>query len=321
MEQELLDAFREIDYVCSADRSRQGAMVLGAAGPEPRPLLVALHTWSYDFHHPSSQEFARRCAARNWNLIFPDFRGPNTRPEACGSELAVADIVDAVRYMKEHFPVDAERIYLTGGSGGGYGTLLLAGRHPELWAAASAWCPISDLVAWHRQCRGGSYAHYAEHIEAVCGGDPQCDSAARQEAVKRSALTHLAGAACLPLDISTGIHDGHRGSVPVSQAMNAFNLLAKPEDRFRKEEIECIVRTETIPPHLAAHETEPLYGLEHPLLLRRVSGSVRLNLFEGAHDMLNDAAFAWLEKQRRNCPPDWSVCDGIRLTGGDGLSS
>ena len=103
--------------------------------------------------------------------------------------------------------------------------------------------------------------------------------------------------------------------------MNAFNLLAKPEDRFREEEIEYIVRTETIPPHLAARESEPLYGEEHPLLLRRVSGSVRLNLFEGGHDMFNDAAFAWLEKQRRGCPPDWSVCGGVRNAGDDGLSS
>ena len=181
MEQELLDAFREIDYVCSGDHSRQGAMVLGAAGEAPRPLLVALHTWSFDFRHPSARGFAERCAERNWHLIFPNFRGPNNHPEGCGSELAVSDIVDAVRYMCERFPVDESRVYLTGGSGGGYGTLLLAGRHPELWAAASAWCPISDLVAWHRQCRGGKYAHYSEHIEASCGGDPQSDPAARQE--------------------------------------------------------------------------------------------------------------------------------------------
>ena len=311
---------REILYDCKIDQTRQPAMFRAAEGNDPRPLLVGLHTWSYD-HTDHYEKFASICEQSNWNFIFPEFRGPNWRPEACGSDFVVSDLEDAVRYVCKTANVDKKRIYLCGGSGGGHCSLLLAGRRPDLWTAVSSWCPISDLVAWHRQCRGGSYAHYAEHIEAVCGGDPQCDSAARQEAVKRSALTHLAGAAGLPLDISTGIYDGHRGSVPVSQAMNAFNLLAKPEDRFRKEEIECIVRTETIPPHLAAHETEPLYGLEHPLLLRRVSGSVRLNLFEGAHDMLNDAAFAWLEKQRRNCPPDWSVCDGIRLTGGDGLSS
>ena len=115
MEQELLDAFREIDYVCSGDHSRQGAMVLGAAGEAPRPLLVALHTWSFDFRHPSARGFAERCAERNWHLIFPNFRGPNNHPEGCGSELAVSDIVDAVRYMCERFPVDESRVYLTGG--------------------------------------------------------------------------------------------------------------------------------------------------------------------------------------------------------------
>ncbi len=312
--------FREITYPCKADHSKQGAMIFTAEGRCPRPLAVALHTWSYSFRHPSAMEFATICARRNWNLIFPDFRGPNTRPEACGSELVVSDLEDAVSHMKSVFLIDPDRIYLTGGSGGGYATLLAAGRRPGLWAAASAWCPISDLAAWHAECAGVErFRHYAGHIEAACGGDPRTDPAARKEAVRRSALPTLAEAKELPLDISTGIHDGHRGSVPVSHALRAYNVLAAPEDRFTPEEIDFLVRTETVPPHLAATETEPSYGT-HKLLLRRRSNRVRLNLFEGAHDMLNEAAFSWLARQKRGSEPDWRPNEAAGSEGAEALS-
>ena len=34
--------------------------------------------------------------------IAPDFRGPNIRPEACASKLAIQDVLDAVEYAKKN---------------------------------------------------------------------------------------------------------------------------------------------------------------------------------------------------------------------------
>ena len=43
-----MQAVKEITYPCKFDGSQQPAMFYQAKGPGPRPLLVALHTWSGD---------------------------------------------------------------------------------------------------------------------------------------------------------------------------------------------------------------------------------------------------------------------------------
>ncbi len=283
----------------------QKALFIKAAGDEPRPLLVGLHTWSYDRTN-GSDKYVELCIENNWHFIFPDFRGDNTKPEACGSEMVVSDLEDAVAYMKNTVNVDNARVYLAGGSGGGHCSLLMAGRRPDLWTAVSSWCPISDIAAWHSECEDGGRG-YAKHIEAVCGGNPSISEAAAWEAVKRSPLTWLPNVkeSGLKLDISTGIHDGHIGSVPVSQAINAFNAAASPADRISQEDIDFIVEKESVPEHLKATEQDPSFG-GRTIYLRKVSGNVRLTLFEGGHDLLQNAAIDWLSRQSRETAPDWT---------------
>ena len=43
---------------------------------------------------------AEHAAEQGWIYIFPDFQGPNKRPEACGSELAQQNILEAVEWAK-----------------------------------------------------------------------------------------------------------------------------------------------------------------------------------------------------------------------------
>ncbi|MBO4345689.1 MAG: prolyl oligopeptidase family serine peptidase [Victivallales bacterium] len=293
----------EIKYPCKIDGSMQSAYMLKASAAGPRPLVVALHTWSYTYEGTNA-EYERLARLYDWNLIYPDFRGPNWTPQACGSEFVVSDLEDAVAFMKSECDIDASRIYLTGGSGGGHCTLLMAGRRPDLWTAVSAWCPISDIAAWHRQCLGTRCNDYAIHIEKSCGGNPQEDAVAAVEARKRSPLTWLPNAAALPVDINTGIHDGHTGSVPVSQSLNAYNVLARPEDRIPQEAIDGIVATEAVPAALAYDGEDASYGVK--IHLRRQSANVRMTLFEGGHDCFVGAAFDWLSRQQRGAAPDWN---------------
>ena len=309
----------EILIRSSVDGTMQKALLYAAEGTEPRPLVVALHTGSFGCEQ-NHNAYRDEAAARNWHMIYPHFRGKNTNPEALCSDMAVGDIADAVAWAKEHLAVDPDRIYLIGGSGGGMSTLMLAGRHPELWTACSSWCPISDVAAWHDETIADSrFSCYAGNIEAACGGNPAENEAARAEALRRSPITWLGNAAGLTLDIATGIHDGHTGSVPVRQAMNAYNLLAAETDRFSTEDIEYICRNEAIPHHLQAeNEQDPSYGTR-VIHLRRSSGSVRLTLFEGGHDWIPFAAFDFFERQVRGAAPDWSP--GTASAGGStGLS-
>jgi pimeloyl-ACP methyl ester carboxylesterase len=295
----------EIQYFSPADQSMQPAFFAPASGSQPRPLVVALHTWSYD-RFQGYEEFFAAAARRNWHCIFPEFRGPNWQHDACGSDLVVSDLAAAVTYVKENYPVDNDRVFIVGGSGGGHASLLMAGRCPELWTAVSSWCPISDVAKWHDFCAVcGHDGEYAEHIRSACGGNPAEDPAVYADAMRRSPVTYLPEAVDkVVVDISTGIHDGHRGSVPVSHSLEAFNLLADPADRFTAEEIEYMCREEAVPEHLRFNGTDPAFG-KNIVLCRRQSNSARLTIFEGGHQILCDAAFGFFDHQCRHQPPVW----------------
>ncbi len=286
---------------CPASGGRtQPALVRFSPAAEARPLIVVLHTWSAGA--ANGGRYAIPAEKYDFHMISPDFCGSNAvgNPLSMGSDTAVADIVSAVEWMKTKAKVDPERIYLLGGSGGGHMALLMAGRHPELWSAVSAWCPISDLTEW---CRHGR-DRYTKQIIANLKGDPRTDPEAAKEAAKRSPITCLAAAKTVPLDIATGIHDGHRGSVPISQALIAFNAVAAAEDRVPEADIRTMTQQERAPEG-PAPAPDPGYG-ERQLHFRRISGNTRVTIFEGGHDILSDYGFAWLSRQRKGRPADWS---------------
>jgi len=51
------------------------------------------------------------------------------------------DVYDMVADVERRFPVDPDRVYLTGISAGGSGALWLAMTHPDVWAGVAALCP------------------------------------------------------------------------------------------------------------------------------------------------------------------------------------
>ena len=274
------------------------------------PLLVCLHTWSVGLENRTFAALAANEASqRGWAMAAPEYRGPNDHPEACGSDAAVSDIVDVVAFALSSAPdrIDPDRIYLIGASGGGHATLLMAGRHPGLWAGVCAGCPISDLSRWHEETSSSTSGNdrYARMMEQVCGGTPGEKSG---EYLRRSPLAFLGNASGLPVDICEGIHDGHGAfSVPVGHSIRAFNALADDADRIGEETISEIERSETIPREMRFKGNDPFFGAESPVLLRRVSRNVRLTLFEGGHAFNFAHGVDWLSRQRRGCPADWSL--------------
>jgi hypothetical protein len=288
---------REVRYVSSADGTEQPALFHAPKTKEPVPLLVGLHTWSYDYLESSGAPYAKWCIDLGWAFIYPNFRGPNTKPEATGSELVVKDILSAVEYARKSANVDPGRIYLVGASGGGHAALLMAGRSPGTWAGVSAWVGISDLAAWYRECKQAGRG-YADHVVRSCGGPPGASPEVDAEYRKRSPLTHLKPGLDVPLDICAGITDGHDGSVPISHSLNAFNAVASETDRLSQAEIEFFVTRAEVPPQLKMQVEDPDYGLKPPLF-RRTSGKARVTIFKGGHEIIFEAALKWLAKQKR----------------------
>jgi poly(3-hydroxybutyrate) depolymerase len=288
---------KEIKYLSSADSTAQPAMFYAPDANESLPLLVALHTWSGSYNQRTSVPYAEWCISNGWVFIHPNFRGPNRRPEATGSELVVKDIVSAVDHAKKSANVDPNRVYLVGASGGGYTALLMAGRAPHIWAGVSAWVPIADLRAWYFECKEAG-RRYAGQIVKSCGGVPDANGGVDLEYKKRSPVTYLHNAVNLPLDINAGITDGHTGSVPVSHSLRAFNLVAAPGDRISQEDIEFFTAKAEVPPHLKAELTDPTYGEKKPLF-RRNSGKARITIFDGGHEIVFEAALSWLAEQEK----------------------
>jgi dienelactone hydrolase len=293
-------AVQRINYLSSADNTRQPMMFYKPQRDEPRPLLVGLHSWSETYTQAESVIYAEWCIANDWVFVHPNFRGANTKPQATGSELVIGDVLSAIDYAKANARVDDSRIYAVGWSGGGYLGLLLAGRAPEIWAGVSAWVPISDLNAWYEESKRLG-TKYVSHIVASCGGSPVGDSPAAEECRKRSALTYLERASGVAIDINHGIRDGRNNNdpVPISQSLRAFNLLATPQDQLTEDVIAYFTRESQVPPNLRSDTSDPSYG-GLKILFRRQSGNVRLTVFDGAHDKNTEAAFRWLNQQRRS---------------------
>jgi len=292
-----------VTFVSPADATDQKTLLYVPPGDEPVPLLVAFHTWSNDYRQEESP-YARWCIARGWALVHPDVRGPANRPEAAGSDLAFADLGAAIDLAKSRRRIDPDRIYAVGVSGGGMMTLLAAARMPDVWAAASAWVPVTDLAAWHAESTARKNK-YARDVERVCGGPPGASAAVDAAYASRSVVARLAAAPPgLPLDINTGIHDGHVGSVPVSHAIRAFNAVAAPADRVPAPMIDSLVAERAVPADVRHGTADPLYAAR-PVLMRRTSGHARLTVFDGDHEILHEAALTWLEAQRRGTPPRW----------------
>ena len=188
-------------------------------------------------------------------------------------------------------------------------TLLMAGRHPEIFAGAAAFCPISDLARWwkERLSPKDRWHRYAENVATACGGQP---GEKGDEFALRSPVSHLkaARAAGVPIYIATGIHDGHVGSVPCGHSIRAFNELADPSDRIRESDIEEIERTEHVPVSLSGQKMfDPFYSDRMRIHFRRTSANVRLTLFEGGHGGNFQAGLDFLSRQCKGQPANWTL--------------
>lgn len=288
----------EVTIASSEDDELQPCLCFAPKLGGTAPLLVMLHQWSQGYRMTDTT-WAEAAHARGWAYMQPDFRGPNRRPEACGSPLAQRDILDAADWSIANLGADPARIYLAGVSGGGHMTLLMAGTHPERFAAASAWVGISDVAVWHREhVVDGVADKYAKNIVACAGGEPGSSAAVDRSLFERSPINFLANARNLPLDIAAGVQDGHTGSVRIHHSLDAFNVVAitNGDAPITSMEIDQLQRerrlTKPTPQDVAP---DPDFA-GRAIYLRRTSGKARVTIFEGGHEGIADAACRFLSR-------------------------
>ncbi len=204
------------------DGSMQPSLFYKSQSKRKSPLLVGLHTWSYDRFN-QIKNMLPLAEEQDFNLLLPEFRGKNLAEnphchEACGSELAKQDIQDAIDYVVANENVDPENIFLLGLSGGGHMALLMAGKCPEYFKAIGAFVPITDLREWVKESKS-----YRDRVFACCGEE-------EAELLKRSPVNYIDTIAKANLKIFHGKYDS---VVPVSHSIKFFNRMMEQYPQSR----------------------------------------------------------------------------------------
>jgi predicted esterase len=290
---------RAIEIESSADGSKQPALYYDSGSKRKKPLLVALHSWSDNYTQKYSIPYAVWSVQNDWVFIHPDYRGAFNNPASTGSEQAVRDILDAVEYAKKNANIDTSRIYLAGFSGGAMTSLIMAGRHPDVWTAIVAWVPVFNLTQWYEYVLQFPNRHYAWHIISSCGGAPVEGSAAAEECNRRSPSAYLQNAKGKDLRIYLG-HGINDDFAQPGHSLQVYNELADAEDRISENDIEYINQKGEVPSHLAGDYADELYkNSGKSLLFRKTSKNVTVSLFNGGHDVLYNAGLLWLSRQKK----------------------
>lgn len=146
---------KALSFVSSADDSEQPyALYLPASFEDGKkyPVVISLH--SEDTNHrfnllqvlglSSRVVEGARFSLQNGRAL-PDIDFIVASPLARGAMgytgIAETDVYDLLADLEHRFPVDQDRVYLTGVSMGGGGALRLALTRPDVWAAVAPVCP------------------------------------------------------------------------------------------------------------------------------------------------------------------------------------
>lgn len=125
---------------------------LGLHGPRSLPVMVWVHENIRGHFYAHYIPFVREAVAQGYVVIAPEYRGSVGYGKAFfdaidygGTE--VEDVASAIGALARRFPeIDAGRAGIVGWSHGGLIALLAVTRHPQMFRAAAAIVPVSNLI-------------------------------------------------------------------------------------------------------------------------------------------------------------------------------
>jgi dipeptidyl aminopeptidase/acylaminoacyl peptidase len=209
--------FRSWKFTNSGGQSVHGFVVEPAApAAAPHPVVMLVHggpTWAY------SDTFMADVQAwvdHGFAVAMVNYRGSTGYGVAFRDALIgnpgfpeVDDVVAGLDDLVAAGVADPARAVVSGGSWGGYVTLLAIGRAPERWAAATAAVPVADYVTAFRD----EAPSLQSFDRTLFGGDPDEVGALYEE---RSPLTYVDRVRA-PVLILAGDNDSR---CPIQQVLN-----------------------------------------------------------------------------------------------------
>ncbi len=183
---------------------------LGLKGP--RPLVYYIHGVPQGQERPNfawfSMPLIQYLTLRGFAVFVPNPRGSTgyglSYTKRVDRDWGGDDRLDHVHAMTEFLPkdkrVDVTRAAVVGRSYGGYMTLTLAGRHPDLWKAACDMFGPYDLLTFLERIPATWKPYFKMAL-----GDPE-KPAEKDFLIERSPKTHLHGMTC-PMLVVQGRND------------------------------------------------------------------------------------------------------------------
>lgn len=207
-------------------RGRDGLEILGyltlPPGVERPPLVAFIHGGPSHFFRDSwtfDNPLAALLVSAGYAVLFPNPRGSSGRGLEFASRVMgdwggedSHDILLGVDHVIANYPVGGERLFVTGGSYGGYMTSWLVTQTPRFRAA----CAIAPVVDMRSQF---FTSHHPEFLALYTCGDPYESGGPFDE---RSPLRH-ANKVTTPTLVIAGERDK---TTPSSQAMQFHHALA-----------------------------------------------------------------------------------------------
>jgi len=182
------------------------------------PLLVLFHGWRGTPIEPFFTDYTPAALEQGWIVASPQQRGqdalgPGGQPLA--SRRSQHDAIKLVAYMKSHYQIDPDRIYVGGFSMGGMMAGEVAAKYPDTFAAAVTHMAITDLRDWYYEA--GAYRQ--SQIITETGGTPY---EAPFEYDRRSPKELASNLKNTPIAVIHGISDT---VVPPHQAQDFYDAI------------------------------------------------------------------------------------------------
>lgn len=167
--------FRSVSFPTTGGEEIQ-AWVATPEGDGPFPLVLHTHGGPTSVTTEQFMPGAQAWLDRGFAFISVNYRGSITFGRAYEQaiwgnlgELEVQDMVAARQWAVDAGVARPEEVYLTGGSYGGYLTLLALGREPDLWAGGMAQVAIADWAVQYED----SADTLRGYQRALFGGTPE----------------------------------------------------------------------------------------------------------------------------------------------------